>query len=77
MDDGRVRDPYEILGVHTQASNDEIQEIYHLRAKNYHPDVIQALGLSAEFNDLANTQMARITDAYERIERERERQSDT
>ncbi len=71
MDDGRVGDPYEILGVHTQASNDEIQQIFHLRAKNYHPDVIQSLGLPAEFHDLANTQMARINDAYERIERER------
>ncbi len=75
VDDGRVRDPYEILGVHSQVSNDEIQQIYHLGAKNYHPDVIQSLGLPAEFHDLANTQMARINDAYERIERER--QSDT
>ncbi len=71
VDDGRVRDPYEILGVHSQVSDEELKQIYHTRARNYHPDVIQSLGLSAEFNDLANTQMARINDAYECIERER------
>ena len=60
-------DPYMILGVDSGASDDEIRKTYHRRVQNYHPDVIQGAGLPPEFVDLANTQMARINDAYQRI----------
>ncbi len=61
------QDPYIVLGVPYSASDDEIRNTYHRRAQNYHPDRIQAAGLSAEFVDLANTQMARINESFERI----------
>ena len=65
------QDPYLVLGVPATASNDEVRATYLLRAQNYHPDRIQAIGLAAEFVDLANTQMARINDAYEHIKESR------
>lgn len=61
------QDPYQILGVDTKASDEEVRSTYHRRVQNYHPDVIQGAGLPREFVDLANTQMARINDAYQRI----------
>jgi DnaJ-domain-containing protein 1 len=62
------QDPYQILGVDTKASDDEVRNTYHRRVQNYHPDVIQGAGLPREFVDLANMQMARINDAFERIQ---------
>mgnify|MGYP001337367542 CR=1 FL=1 len=61
------QDPYLVLGVRTNATDDEVRATYHRRAQNYHPDRIQAIGLPGEFIDLANTQMARINGAYESI----------
>jgi DnaJ like chaperone protein len=60
-------DPYLVLGVDKSASDDEVHDTLQRRAQNYHPDVIQGAGLPREFVDLANTQMARMNDAYERI----------
>jgi len=60
-------DPYLILGVDKNASDDEVRKTYLRRVQNYHPDVIHGAGLPPEFVDLANTQMARINDAYQRI----------
>ena len=62
------QDPYQILGVDPKASDDEVRNTYHRRVQNYHPDVIQGAGLPREFVDLANMQMARINDAFERIQ---------
>lgn len=62
-----VQDPYLVLGVAKNATDQEVQNTYYRRVQNYHPDVIQGAGLPTEFVDLANTQMARINDAYERI----------
>lgn len=62
------QDPYQILGVDPKSSDEEVRNTYHRRVQNYHPDVIQGAGLPREFVDLANTQMARINDAFERIQ---------
>lgn len=34
----RKRDPYEVLGVHPNASLDEIEDVYKLRIRRVHPD---------------------------------------
>ena len=64
-------DPYEILGVMPSVPADELKEAYHKLCADNHPDRLQAMGLSGDFVDLANTRMARINDAYSRVLAER------
>ncbi|MEM7222794.1 MAG: J domain-containing protein [Pseudomonadota bacterium] len=64
-------DPYEILGVMPTIPADELKDAYRKLCADNHPDRLQAMGLSGDFVDLANTRMARINDAYSRILAER------
>lgn len=52
-----MRDPYQVLGVSSGASDDEIKAAYRKLAKKYHPDLNQG---SAE----AETKMKEINEAY-------------
>ena len=65
-------DPFKILGVADTISDAELREAYLKLCHDYHPDRVQASGLSAEFMELANVRMARINDAYNRINKQRE-----
>ncbi len=64
-------DPFKILDVPETITDDELREVYVKLAHDYHPDRVQASGLSADFLELANTRMAKINDAYGRIARQR------
>ena len=64
-------DPYEILGVARTVSADDLKDAYRKLCADNHPDRLQAMGLSGDFVDLANSRMARINDAYSRILAER------
>ena len=39
------RDPYQVLGVSPEASDDDIRRAYHDRARRLHPDVVGESGL--------------------------------
>ncbi len=67
IDGELIQDPYDILGLSEKATDSEVESTYLRRAKSYHPDMIQAAGLPAEFGEIANTQLTRINEAYERI----------
>lgn len=64
-------DPYVILDVPHDASDDELKSAYRKLIRENHPDRLIAEGLPEEFIELANEKMAAINDAYERVERQR------
>jgi DnaJ-domain-containing protein 1 len=69
-------DPYEILGVAPSIADEELKNIYHRRVQETHPDKLIAMGLPAEFVQLANEKLARINDAYDRICQQRQARGD-
>ncbi len=62
-----MTDPYKILGVDPNATDDEIKKAYHDLARKYHPDKYR----DSELADLAEEKMKEVNDAYDRIQKER------
>lgn len=60
-------DPYRILDVSENAEMGDIKKAYLSLCADHHPDRIRGMGLSAEYVELANTRMARINEAYQRV----------
>jgi tetratricopeptide (TPR) repeat protein len=61
------RDPYEVLGISPNATDDEVKSAYRALARKYHPDNYANNPLS----DLAEEKMQEINDAYDAIVRMR------
>ena len=49
-----MEDPYKILGVSRDASEDEIKKAYRRLAKQYHPDVNKTAGAEEKFKEIQN-----------------------
>jgi DnaJ like chaperone protein len=64
-------DPYAVLGVAHDASDDEIKRTYRLLVRENHPDRLIARGVPSEFVKLANDKLAAINAAFDRIQMER------
>ena len=64
-------DPYVVLGVTYDASDEEIKRTYRLLVRENHPDSLIARGVPPEFVKLANDKLAAINGAYEKIQAER------
>lgn len=62
-----MNDPYSVLGVEPNASDDEIKQAYRKLARKYHPDNYQDNPLA----DLAEEKMKEINEAYEQINKMR------
>lgn len=60
-----MRDPYSILGVSQNASEDEIKKAYRILAKKYHPDVNKDAGAEDRFIEIQNAYES-IMDARKR-----------
>ncbi|WP_164157544.1 J domain-containing protein [Sandarakinorhabdus rubra] len=60
-------DPWAILGVDPGADAATIRAAYHALVKRYHPDRALAEGVPAEFIRTAETRMADINTAYDRL----------
>lgn len=62
-----MNDPYSVLGVDRNATDDQIKSAYRELAKKYHPDNYSDSPLS----DLANEKMKEINEAYDTIMNQR------
>lgn len=66
-----MTDPYEVLGVSPDASEEQIKTAYRDLARKYHPDNYQGNPLA----DLANDKMQEINQAYDQVMNKRRGQS--
>tara|TARA_E500000331_G_scaffold269572_1_gene261075 strand:+ start:1227 stop:1955 length:729 start_codon:yes stop_codon:yes gene_type:complete len=64
-------DPYKILGVSRDMTNDEIKSAYRGLVRENHPDKLIADGLPKELINMATEKLAAINDAYEKVSAER------
>ncbi len=62
-----MTDPYKILGVSKDASDEEIKRAYRELARKYHPDNY----INNPLADLVNEKMKEINEAYDKIQKER------
>jgi DnaJ like chaperone protein len=66
-----ARDPYVVLGAGREVGDDEIKRIYRKLVRENHPDRLIARGVPEEFVVIANERLARINEAYDRIQKAR------
>ena len=64
-------DPYKILGVSRDMTNDEIKSAYRSLVRENHPDKLIADGLPEELIDMATEKLAAINDAFDKVSAER------
>lgn len=64
-------DPYGIIGVPMDASDEDVKNAYRKLVRENHPDRLIAEGVPEEIIDLATEKLAAINDAYAKIERQR------
>lgn len=61
--------PYKVLGVTSEASDDEIKKAYRSLVVKYHPDKVSHLG--EEFVKIAGEKFVAVKAAYDKIKKER------
>lgn len=62
-----MRDPYQVLGIPSTATDEEVKKAYRNLARKYHPDNYHDNPLE----DLAQERMKEINEAYETIRNQR------
>ena len=62
-----MKDPYQILGVSPQATDDEVKAAYRALARKYHPDKYRDTDLA----EMATEKMKEVNAAYEEIQKMR------
>ena len=68
-----MTDPYKVLGVSRDATDDDIKKAYRALARKYHP----ANYAGSDLADLAGEKMKEINEAYDTIQRERANKGST
>ena len=63
------KDPYRVLGLDSNATDDEVRKAYRKMAMKYHPD--RVAGMSEEMQRNAAEQMKEINQAYDEIKQRR------
>ncbi|MBO4599968.1 MAG: TerB family tellurite resistance protein [Bacteroidales bacterium] len=59
------KDPYKVLGISSNATDEEVKKAYRRMAMKYHPDKVETLGEEVKKN--AEAQVREINEAYEQI----------
>ncbi len=62
-----MTDPYKVLGISPNATDDEVKKAYRELARKYHPDNYR----DSDLADLAGEKMKEINEAYETIQAQR------
>jgi len=66
-----VNDPYAVLGLKPDVTDQEVKEMWRKLTRENHPDVLMAKGMPPELVENANKTMAAINAAYEQIKKMR------
>lgn len=66
-----TKDPYKVLGVDKNATDEEIKKAYRELARKYHPDNY----VNTPLSDLADEKMKEINEAYETVQKMRKQGS--
>jgi DnaJ like chaperone protein len=66
-----LQDPYAVLGLTRQASDEEVRAAWRKLMRENHPDRLAARGVPEEFIRRATAKVAEINAAWDRIKRER------
>jgi len=66
-----VSDPYEVLGISRESTNDALKARYKMLVRENHPDALAGRGLSRELQDVAARKLAAINAAWDFVSRER------
>ena len=64
-------DPYTILGVPRDASDDAVRQAWRRLMRENHPDSLASRGVPAEFVRRATEKVAEINAAWDRVKRDR------
>ncbi len=64
-------DPYTVLGVEPDISDEALKARYRRLVRENHPDTLMGHGVPEEFIDVANRKLAALNAAYDQIARER------
>lgn len=62
-----MNNPYQVLGISPDATDDEVKQAYRELARKYHPDKYR----DSDLADLASEKMKEINAAYEEIQKQR------
>lgn len=69
--DMAAADPWSVLGVTREMSDEALKSAYRKLVRENHPDALTAQGMPEEFVQLANERLAAINDAWDRVTKER------
>lgn len=64
-------DPYLVLGLATDASDEQVKSAYRALAREHHPDRLHAAGIPDEMMELVTARMTAINAAYKTIRAQR------
>ncbi len=68
-----LQDAYEVLGLTSSASDEEVKKAYRRLMSQNHPDKLVAKGLPEEMMKLAKEKTQKITKAYETVQQSRKK----